>query len=161
MGAIQSSIGAVKYPNDDPQSLNNNDLPNISTTTNGDGNVEMSKTSYLVEDNEVMGINILEDHFNSQVEKLRAYLNMFFLYDGYDNKNAIILKDLKKNFLIQKKKLKLLYEKKDNLISNIDYSKEEFVKDENKNKIYIINILILVVISIGLFVGILINIKSN
>ena len=150
MGAIQS----VNYPNDEPQRLELSKLPAISVkkkTNGGEFNVVTN----------VPEVHVLEEHFNAQIENLKAYINMYFLYDGYDHKNSIILKDLEKKFLNQKKELKLLYEKKDTLRGNIDYSKEEFIKDENKNKIYIINILILVVISIGLFVGILINIKPG
>ena len=84
---------------------------------------------------------------------------MYFLYDGYDHKNSIILKDLEKKFLNQKKELKLLYERKDKLRSNIDYSTESLLKEEKNNKLYIANIFILVVISIVLFVFIVINLR--
>ena len=83
---------------------------------------------------------------------------MYFLYDGYDHKNSVILKDLEKKFINQKKELKGLYEKKDQLRSNLDYSKDDLIK-ENKNKFYTINIFVLVVISIVLFVANVIHLR--
>ena len=84
---------------------------------------------------------------------------MYFLYDGYDHKNSVILKDLEKKFLNQKKEIKGLYEKKDKLRSNLDYSNEDLIKENKKNRFYTINIFILVIISIVLFVVNLINLR--
>ena len=148
MGAIQS----VNYPNDEPQRLELSKLPAISVkkkTNGGEFNVVTT----------VPEVHVLEEHFNAQIENLKAYINMYFLYDGYDHKNSIILKDLEKKFLNQKKELKLLYERKDKLRSNIDYSTESLLKEEKNNKLYIANIFILVVISIVLFVFIVINLR--
>ena len=85
---------------------------------------------------------------------------MYFLYDGYDNKNTIILKDLEKKFVNQKQDLKLLYEKRDKLRSNLDYSKEDLLNQKKKNKLYLANIFILVFISIVLFVAIIIKLRG-
>ena len=148
MGAIQS----VNYPNDEPQRLNIDNLPQISMKKQGSGNNITVVTT-------VPEVHVLEEHFNAQIENLKAYINMYFLYDGYDHKNAIILKDLEKKFLNQKKELKLLYERKDKLRNNIDYSTENLLKEEKTNKLYIANIFILVVISIVLFVCIVINLR--
>ena len=84
---------------------------------------------------------------------------MYFLYDGYDHKNSVILKDLEKKFINQKKELKGLYEKKDQLRSNLDYSNEDLIKENKKNKFYTINIFVLVVISIALFVANVIHLR--
>ena len=84
---------------------------------------------------------------------------MYFLYDGYDHKNSVILKDLEKKFINQKKELKGLYEKKDQLRSNLDYSKDDLIKENKKNKFYTINIFVLVVISIVLFVANVIHLR--
>ena len=48
--------------------------------------------------------------------------------------------------------------RKDQLRSNLDYSKEDLIK-ENKNKFYTINIFVLVVISIVLFVANVIHLR--
>ena len=148
MGAVQSVI----YPNDETQRLDLSDLPAISIKKKTKG-----ETIYIAAS--VPEVNALEEHFNSQLENMRAYISMFFLYDGYDHKNSIILKDLEKKFINQKKELKLLYEKKDKLKSNIDYSVEDLMKEKKKNKFYTINIFVLVVISIVLFVAIVINLR--
>ena len=148
MGAVQSVI----YPNDEPQRLDLSQLPSISIKKRTSGETIVIASS-------VPEINVLEEHFLYQIENLKAYINMYFLYDGYDHKNSIILKDLEKKFLNQKEELKSLYEKKDNLRSNIDYSNEDLVNQKKKNKIYSANIFILVVISIVLFVFIVINLR--
>lgn len=133
------------------QTLIETDFPNIIAEPSGDN---LKLLSYISNhqsgyDNQV---DYLDNYFDIQIDKLKQYMNMFFLYDGYDSKNFIILKDLEKKLLNQKKDIKLLYEKKDNLRSTIDYSKEEIIEDKNKNTIYIINIIILVLICIILFV---------
>ena len=148
MGAVQSVI----YPNDEPQRLDLSQLPAISIKKKTSGENIIIATS-------VPEVKALEDHFNSQLENLRAYISMYFLYDGYDNKNAIILKDLEKKFLNQKKELKLMYEKKDQLRSNIDYFNEDLNNEQKKNRFYTINIFVLVVISIALFIAIVIHLR--
>ena len=85
---------------------------------------------------------------------------MYFLYDGYDNKNSVILKDLEKKFTNQKKELKLLFEKKDKLRSDLDYSKENLDSKKKKNKLIIANIFVLVVISLVLLILIIKNLRS-
>jgi hypothetical protein len=149
MGAVQSVI----YPNDEPQRLEVSELPSISISKRGTGDEITISTT-------VPEVNVLEEHFKSQLENLKAYINMYFLYDGYDNKNTIILKDLEKKFVNQKQDLKLLYEKRDKLRSNLDYSKEDLLNQKKKNKLYLANIFILVFISIVLFVAIIIKLRG-
>jgi len=148
MGAVQSVI----YPNDEPQKLDLSQLPAISVKKKTSGENIIIGTS-------VPEVNALEEHFEYQLDNLRAYINMYFLYDGYDHKNSVILKDLEKKFLNQKKEIKGLYEKKDKLRSNLDYSNEDLIKENKKNRFYTINIFILVIISIVLFVVNLIHLR--
>jgi hypothetical protein len=148
MGAVQSVI----YPNDEPQRLDISQLPAISVKKKSNGENIVIATS-------VPEVNALEEHFNAQLENLKAYISMYFLYDGYDHKNSVILKDLEKKFINQKKELKGLYEKKDQLRSNLDYSNEDLIKENKKNKFYTINIFVLVVISIVLFVANVIHLR--
>mgnify|MGYP001393708377 CR=1 FL=1 len=148
MGAVQSVI----YPNDEPQRLDISQLPAISIKKKSNGENIIIATS-------VPEVNVLEEHFDAQLENLKAYISMYFLYDGYDHKNTVILKDLEKKFINQKKELKGLYEKKDQLRSNLDYSNEDLIKENKKNKFYTINIFILVVISIALFVANVIHLR--
>lgn len=148
MGAVQSVI----YPNDEPQRLDVSQLPAISIKKKSDGEDIVIVSS-------VPEVNVLEEHFHNQLENLKAYISMYFLYDGYDHKNSVILKDLEKKFINQKKELKGLYEKKDQLRSNLDYSKDDLIKENKKNKFYTINIFVLVVISIVLFVANVIHLR--
>lgn len=148
MGAVQSVI----YPNDEPQRLDVSQLPAISVKKKSSGEDIVIATT-------VPEVNVLEEHFDTQLENLKAYISMYFLYDGYDHKNSVILKDLEKKFINQKKELKGLYEKKDQLRSNLDYSNEDLIKENKKNKFYTINIFVLVVISIALFVANVIHLR--
>ena len=148
MGAVQSYI----YPNDEPQRMDISELPSISIRR-----IQQENRFTILAP--VPELHILEEHFENQVEKLKAYISMYFLYDGYDHKNSVILKDLEKKLVNQKKELKQLYEKKDMLRNNLDESKDDLIKEKKKNKLYVINIFILLIISIVLFVLIIIKLR--
>lgn len=148
MGAVQSYI----YPNDEPQRMKISEVPLISIRR-----VQQENRFTILAP--VPELHVLEEHFENQVEKLKAYISMYFLYDGYDHKNSVILKDLEKKLINQKKELKKLYEKKDMLRNNLDESKDTLVKEKKKNKLYVINIFILLIISIVLFVLIIIKLR--
>ena len=101
MGAVQSVI----YPNDEPQRLDVSQLPAISIKKKSDGEDIVIVSS-------VPEVNVLEEHFHNQLRKSKSIYKHVFFYDGYDHKNSVILKDLEKKFINQKKELKGLYEKK-------------------------------------------------
>jgi hypothetical protein len=127
MGAIQS----INYPGDYPQKISPNNMPEISVVN--------SRTSLNGRPNSVTlidrgDIKIVEKHFENQIDLLRSYLNLYQLFDGYDSKNSIVLKDLEKKLINQKKELKLLYETRDKLHSNLDYSKLKFEEHKTKKK---------------------------
>ena len=65
---------------------------------------------------------------------LDSYLNLYQLFDGYDSKNSVVIKDLEKKLINQKDELKLLYETKDKLHSNLEYSKSRFENHQGKKK---------------------------
>lgn len=148
MGAVQSYI----YPNDEPQRMDISELPSISIRR-----IQQENRFTILAP--VPELHILEEHFENQVEKLKAYISMYFLYDGYDHKNSVILKDLEKKLINQKKELKKLYEKKDMLRNNLEESKDDLIKEKKKNKLYVINIFILLIISIVLFILIIIKLR--
>lgn len=133
MGAIQS----INYPNDYPQKLSANDLPeiNVEDVLNSG---ELGQAVRI----DSLDIKVIEKHFKNQIQLLKSYLNMYLLFDGYDNKNGIVIKDLEKKLINQKKELKKLYETKDKLMSNLDYTKVKYVENKNKKKIF--NILIII-----------------
>ena len=134
MGAIQS----INYPKDSPQKMSANSLPGItsqeSISSDGSG-VEV----ILVNKSD---IKVVEKHFKNQMDVLKSYLNMYLLFDGYDNKNTVVIKDLEKKLNNQKKELKELYESRDKLRSNIDYSHLKFNESQSKKKILTILIII-------------------
>ena len=141
------------------QYLLEDNYPEYRSGSEGDNFISIDLSYNQSEYNNI--IEFLDTYFNRKIDKLKQYMNMYFLYDGYDSKNVIILKDLEKKLLNQKKDLKLLYEKKDNLRSNIDYSNDTTIKDNKQKNIYIVNIVILVLISIILFMIILVYIKQK
>ena len=127
MGAIQS----VNYPGDYPQKLSPNSLPeltvvNVNTSLDGRPNAMT-----LVDRGD---IKIVEKHFMNQLELLRSYLNLYLLFEGYDSKNSIVVKDLEKKLNTQRQELKLLYESRDKMRRNLDYSKSKYEKHIDKKK---------------------------
>ena len=108
MGAIQSR----NYPNDTPQKIDISTLPNIRRIVDDTRDPIVMKV-------DKGDIRIVEKHFKNQVDSLKAYLNMYLLYDSYDNKNSVILDDLVKKMNNQQKELKKIYEDKDKLKSVI------------------------------------------
>ena len=80
---------------------------------------------------------------------LDSYLNLYQLFDGYDSKNSIVIKDLEKKLINQKKELKLLYETRDKLHTDLDYTKLNYDKLQNKKRNF--NILI-VILSVSLVI---------
>lgn len=145
MGAIQS----VNYPGDYPQKLSPNSLPEISVVNLNTGLNGSSSSVTLVDRGD---IKVVQKHFENQLDLLRSYLNLYQLFDGYDSKNSIVLKDLEKKLLNQKKELKLLYETKDKLHTNLDYSKSKFEEHNTKKKnLNILLILFAIIFSVILF----------
>lgn len=147
MGGIQS----VNYPSDYPQKLSPNNLPEITATNENRGGTTGSVTIVSRGD-----IKLVEKHFENQLQMLDSYLNLYQLFDGYDSKNSIVIKDLEKKLLNQKKELKLLYETKDKLHSNLDYSKTKFNKYQNTQRN--LNILIIILaISLPIIIFFILN----
>ena len=131
MGAIQSR----NYPNDTPQKIDISTLPNIRKIVDTTRNPIVMKV-------DKGDIRIVEKHLKNQVDSLKAYLNMYLLYDSYDNKNSVILDDLVKKSNNQQKEMKKLYEDKDKLRSNINEFKLESEEYEKKKKLLIVFIAI-------------------
>lgn len=131
MGAIQSR----NYPNDTPQKIDISTLPNIRKIVDTTRNPIVMKV-------DKGDIRIVEKHFKNQVESLKAYLNMYLLYDSYDNKNSVILDDLVKKMNNQQKEMKKIYEDKDKLKAVIHESKLEAEKYEKRKKILLLFIII-------------------
>merc|ERR1712216_288363 len=104
MGAIQS----VNYPGDYPQKLDPNNLPDITVVKVNKPGTYSSVT--LVDRGD---IKIVQKHFENQLRMLDSYLNLYQLFDGYDSKNAIVIKDLENKLITQKDELKALYETRD------------------------------------------------
>jgi len=148
MGAIQS----INYPNDEPQKLNVSDLPVIRSNQINEGR----NTNIIVDKG---GIQIVEIHFKNQLENLKAYINMYFLYDGYDSKNKVILDDLEKKLKNQKDNLKELYEKNDKIKNGVVVFNEKINIELKKKRMNSIHILFLFSISIICIMFIIRNLR--
>ena len=136
MGAIQS----VNYPGDYPQKISPNNLPDITVVKVNKPGSYSSVT--LVDRGD---IKIVQKHFENQLRMLDSYLNLYQLFDGYDSKNATVIKDLEKKLINQKDELKVLYETRDKLRSNLDYSQKQYDKLLEKRKKLNIIIVILAI----------------
>jgi hypothetical protein len=134
MGAIQS----INYPKDSPQKISANSLPEITAQESRSRDSRGSEVMLVNKSD----IKVVEKHFKNQMELLSSYLNMYLLFDGYDNKNNVVIKDLEKKLNNQKKELKELYESRDKLRSNIDYAHLKLNESDDKKKILTILIII-------------------
>ena len=127
MGAIQS----INYPGDYPQKLSPNSLPEITVVNVNTSFSGRPNAMTLVDRGD---IKIVEKHFINQIDLLTSYLNLYQLFDGYDSKNSIVIKDLEKKLNNQREELKLLYEARDKLRHNLDDSKYKIENNVGKSK---------------------------
>lgn len=94
-------------------------------------------------------------------KSLETNMKMYMIYDNYDSKNAVILKDLKKKATNQESELKQLKEDRDKLKSVLDFDKENQEKyDKNGDILKGINVFLLFLI-IGLIALIIYRIMTH
>ena len=95
------------------------------------------------------------------LKKLEANMKMYMIYDNYDTKNEVILKDLKKKAENQGSELKKLIEDRDKLKTVLDYDKVKEEKfDKSANIVKIINIVLFLTI-IGMIALIIYRIMTH
>jgi len=92
-----------------------------------------------------------------KVQKLKTSMELYLLYDNYNVKNSVIIKDLTKKYENQMKELKKQNEKNDMLSHNINILKTKITKNNNINTTLLVFIIIFVILIILL--GVLIYLK--
>lgn len=92
-----------------------------------------------------------------KVQKLKTSMELYLLYDNYNVKNSVIIKDLTKKYENQMKELKNQNEKNDLLSHNINILKTKITKNNNTNTTLLVFIIIFVILIILL--GVLIYLK--
>jgi len=92
-----------------------------------------------------------------KVQKLKTSMELYLLYDNYNVKNSVIIKDLTKKYENQMKELKNQNEKNDMLSHNINILKTKITKNNNTNTALLVFIIIFVILIILL--GVLIYLK--
>lgn len=86
---------------------------------------------------------------------MESNMNMYLLYDNYDDKNKVILDDLKKKTAIQTKELKDLTETRDKLKIIVDNTKDdssEFTQQYHTHYYINITLTIILAITIGIII---------
>ena len=126
-----------------------------------DGGVE------LIDTNELNNLfdTYLNTYFNDtkktndirKVQELKTSMELYLLYDNYNVKNSVIIKDLTKKYENQMKELKNQNEKNDLLSHNINILKTKITKNNNTNTTLLVFIIIFVILIILL--GVLIYLK--
>jgi len=91
------------------------------------------------------------------VQELKTSMELYLLYDNYNVKNSVIIKDLTKKYENQMKELKKQNEKNDLLSHNINILKNKITKNNNTNTALLVFIIIFVILIILL--GVLIYLK--
>ena len=84
-------------------------------------------------------------------------MELYLLYDNYNVKNSVIIKDLTKKYENQMKELKKQNEKNDMISHNINILKNKIIKNNNTNTTLLVFIIIFVILIILL--GVLIYLK--
>ena len=92
-----------------------------------------------------------------KVQELKTSMELYLLYDNYNVKNSVIIKDLTKKYENQMKELKNQNEKNDMLSHNINILKTKITKNNNTNTALLVFIIIFVILIILL--GVLIYLK--
>ena len=92
-----------------------------------------------------------------KVQKLKTSMELYLLYDNYNVKNSVIIKDLTKKYENQMKELKNQNEKNDMMSHNINILKNKIIKNNNTNTTLLVFIIIFVILIILL--GVLIYLK--
>lgn len=130
--------------------------------------IDDAKTLYLgnmspssEQDQIINYVKAKEAKAKNLLKSLDANMKMYMIYDNYDTKNEVILKDLKKKAENQETELKSLTEDRDKLKSVLDYDKTNKEKyDKSGNIIKIINILLFLTI-VGLIALIIYRIMTH
>ena len=151
MGVIYSSY---EYPKDKSKIVKLEDIPTFPTNESSDGTFEVSSQNFALHQTK------LRDHFDAQIDNLKSHLNMYFLFDSYDKKNGLILKDLEKKLVQQKKDLLKDTEYKDIMSENISIKNEEIEKQLRYKKIYIFLIVFFIILIIASFIFIVIKLDN-
>ena len=86
----------------------------------------------------------------NQVNILESNMKMYMIYDNYDSKNEVIIKDLKKKSQNQAEELKQLIQDRDKLKSVLDYDKGKMNRYDKIGNIFKIVNLVLFLLIIGL-----------
>lgn len=87
---------------------------------------------------------------DNQVKILESNMKMYMIYDNYDSKNEVIIKDLKKKSQNQANELKQLIQDRDKLKSVLDYDKGKMKRYDKIGNIFKIINLVLFLLIIGL-----------
>ena len=143
MGAAQS----VNYPGEESSNAVDNNLPIINLRETPMPTFNYSDSSFQMSNQLQRSLatkkNIVRSHFKALQEKLESTLKMHLLFDNYENKNSVIIKDLDKKLIIQQKELKDLKESNSKIRQLIDYDRENIDKNSsNKKIVFAINIIL-------------------
>jgi hypothetical protein len=87
---------------------------------------------------------------SNNLEKIKASMDMYLLYDNYNLKNTVIIKDLEKKLLNQNADVKTDSEQIDKLKFNINNLKENIETNTNI-KLYLLIVIILALLLIIIF----------
>ena len=159
MGAAQS----VNYPGEVSSNAVDNNLPIINLRETPVPTIDANAANNLQMSNQLQRSlatkkTIVKSHFKALQEKLESTLKMHLLFDNYENKNSVIIKDLDKKLIIQQKELKDLKESNSKIRQLIDYDRENIDKNStNKKIVFSANILL----SITLLILIILILKKK
>ena len=121
-----------------------------SDTTNGSNNI----TEYDANFNENR-LDLYKKQYTDLANNLEASLKTYILFNNYENKNEVIIKDLNKKLINQDKEVKDLAEDKDKIKTLILFNKNKLNRSKTKQTVFLVlNIVLLIAIIIIVFINV-------
>ena len=121
-----------------------------SDTTNGSNDITEYETNF--NDNI---LDLYKKQYTDLANNLEASLKTYILFNNYENKNEVIIKDLNKKLINQDKEVKDLAEDKDRIKTLILFNKNKLNRSKTKQTVFLVlNIVLLIAIIIIVFINV-------
>ena len=124
-----------------------------SETNNGSNDITEYETNFNVINDNIL--ELYKKQYTDLANNLEASLKTYILFNNYENKNEVIIKDLNKKLINQDKEVKDLAEDKDRIKTLILFNKNKLNRSKTKQTVFLVlNIVLLIAIIIIVFINV-------
>ena len=124
-----------------------------SDTTNGSNDITAYDANFNVINDNIL--DLYKKQYTDLANNLEASLKTYILFNNYENKNEVIIKDLNKKLINQDKEVKDLAEDKDRIKTLILFNKNKLNRSKTKQTVFLVlNIVLLIAIIIIVFINV-------